>query len=302
MKCFVLMILLFSGMTWAQGPKAETAQPAVSSPTAEIAASPESSVAKPGLWIVTEFNLQDFAWSDLNLDQEKTFSAPLIASWQKWLVENAQSISEIHTCPQECLNYYSAWQDRDPALLKEVPADIYRNGLWLKISFDVSVNKYQGKFKWSGRVVMLDINSKQILSSYEMLPEEKSWNGLSQKKVNSALATRIYRSALPALKFLRLAEAQGYTRASRLSIQGSRHLGDIMKVLEMLKTRGQSLGLLVQLDYVQQQEARILCFYSGEEKSFSDLLSQLKELKSSNSYELVHQSTGVDHVLKMVTR
>lgn len=296
MKWIILITLTMTSL-WAQDASIAVVPAAAST---DVTATPVVET-KPGIWIVNEFNLHDLAWPDLGLEHERSFSAPLVDSWQKWLRENSSVNKEIKSCSDECLSTYSEWQDQDAFLLTGAIAEPYRNGVWVKISIDLARPKPGGKFRWQGRVVLIDINSKQILSSSELLPEEKEWSGLSQKKVNSALATRIYRSALPALKSLKLAQSHPYTRATRLKIQGGRHLADIMKVLELLKVRGESLGLALQLEYVQQQEARVLCFYRGEEKSFTDLLSQLKELKSSDSYELVHHSTGVEHVLKMVT-
>lgn len=57
----------------------------------------------------------------------------------------------------------------------------------------------------------------------------------------------------------------------------------------------------VHLESFQQDQAKLLCFYQGEAKVFSDLLSQLKELKSSNSYVLVSELTGPFPVVKLLT-
>ena len=60
------------------------------------------------------------------------------------------------------------------------------------------------------------------------------------------------------------------------------------------------MGLETQMDYLKSSEAQILCFYQGEEKSFTDLLSRVKELKLSQSYKLVNEFNGI-HTLKLVT-
>jgi len=71
--------------------------------------------------------------------------------------------------------------------------------------------------------------------------------------------------------------------------------------MDQLKTRGSSLGLEVFLDSFTKNQALFNCFYLGEEKSFNDLLSSIKELKSSNTYQLVHDYTGGRHEMKLVT-
>ena len=70
--------------------------------------------------------------------------------------------------------------------------------------------------------------------------------------------------------------------------------------MDMLRKEGSKLNFEVQIDLFDQKETQLLCFYQGEEKSFTDLLSQVKELKSSQSYRLVNEFTGIHHVLKLV--
>lgn len=53
------------------------------------------------------------------------------------------------------------------------------------------------------------------------------------------------------------------------------------------------MGIKASLESFQKDEARLLCFFQGEAKVFSDLLSQLKELKSSHSFVLSSDLTGL---------
>jgi hypothetical protein len=87
----------------------------------------------------------------------------------------------------------------------------------------------------------------------------------------------------------------------RLVIKGHQRLGDVIQLTEMLKKMGERIHLELRLDFFGLEEAHLLCFYQGEEKSFTDVLSQLKELKSSHRYKLLNDSTGVHHLIRFVT-
>jgi hypothetical protein len=77
-------------------------------------------------------------------------------------------------------------------------------------------------------------------------------------------------------------------------------MGDVLALIETLKSRGAAIGLEIKLDKMSSGEAEVICFYQGEEKSFTDLLSKVKELKSSTSYQVVDEFNGSVHVLKLV--
>lgn len=276
-------------------------------PTAEpLSLSPETPVLAPKTlaWVMMEMNWNDLNWADLGLEQESSFTGPILSSWQKYLAENAPG-KGIAECLDDCRSFMSAWQDGPSALLTEpgLP-EPYRNGFLIKLSIDLTREKYSGKFRWSGRALFLDLNSKEIILSSEISPEEKSWSIQDQKKLNSLLATRIYQSALGPLKVMasKIEENLAYTKASRLVIRGSGQLAHTEDLLKLIKSEGSKLGIVVRWDFVQQGEARFLCFYRGEEKSFSDLLSQLKELKSSHSYSITHEMSGSDHVLQLTKK
>jgi hypothetical protein len=61
------------------------------------------------------------------------------------------------------------------------------------------------------------------------------------------------------------------------------------------------LGLEVSLESFSKNEAFLTCFYRGEEKSFSDLLSGLKEIKLRQPYQLMGEFTGVQYTINFMT-
>lgn len=260
-------------------------------------------ISKPTIWLVSDMTLYEMNWQHLNLEKEVSFTRPLMESWKNFLEENNKDKKfDIQLCLDECRQYLRLWEEKLPPVMTEIPTDAYANGIWLKLSIDLRKLPAAHSFGWEGRVVALDINTKRVLVSSELQPENKSWPGLEQKALNSALATRIYRTPLSVLKSLptELNKLSPLNRASKLVIKGYRNLSDVYKLIEVLKTRGSSLGIEFSWEFFGPTDAQVLCFYAGEEKSFTDLLSQLKELKSSYNYGLVNELDGTTHVLKMV--
>lgn len=259
------------------------------------------------LQILSDINLIGMAWTDLGLETETTFTDPLLKSWLKWYSNNLpENVEEVSVCSGSCLQEFSQWQQLPQEEGMTVSENIL-NGLWLKISFNLrkvsfiqSINEWQ--FEWDGSVILLDVNTKKIISSYTMLPETKTFRNLDQKGLNSALASSMYRSPLDPLSKItkKVQDTPRLNRLSRLGIQGHKHLGDVLSLMELLKKEGENLSLELQIDLFTQKEAQLLCFYQGEEKSFTDLLSRVKELKSSHSYSLVNEFTGIHHVLKLI--
>ena len=259
------------------------------------------------LLLITEVNLLGMSWAELELDRATSFTDPLMASWLKWFESNApNNVEEIEVCQGECLGLFNKWQDLPQEEGMIVPEELL-NGVWLKVSFNlIKANFTKGlnewEFSWDGNLILLDMNTKKILASYHMPMSTKSWRGLGQKDLNSKLASAMYATPLTAFNkaVKKLQDSSRLNRLSRLVISGHRHLGDVSDLIELLRKEGQSLGLELQWDLFTQKEAQLLCFYQGEEKSFTDLLSRIKELKSSHSYNVVNEFTGVRHVLKLI--
>ncbi len=259
------------------------------------------------LWIITELTPSQFDWKDLGLEREDNMANPLSQSWLKWVSENLpESVEEVAICQNACRNFYEEWEQKSADQLTVVDNE-YKHGIWLKVSLNVRRTQFnpslnESFFEWDGKAVVLDVDTKRSLVGFNLPPEKKDWRDLDQKALNSALVSRLYRSPLPYFKDLESGLKKGQlNRVTRLIIRGHKNISDVMALIDLMKARGSSLGLDVKLDKIRPHEAEVLCYYQGEENSFGDLLSKLKELKSSTSYQLVNEFTGVQHVLKLVS-
>lgn len=259
------------------------------------------------LFIVNEINLLNMAWSDLGLEKESLFTDPIMSSWNKWMTMNLPAnVEEVINCTGPCLDQFGKWQQLTQGEGMQIPEDV-ANSLWVKVTFNLrkllfvkDINEWH--FEWDGSVLVLDSNTKKIISSFNLHTERKTWRGLDQKTLNSKLASFMYQSPLDAFNKVvrKVQDTPRLSRVNRLVVSGHRNLEDVLSLINQLKLQGSKLNFEVQMDVFSQKEAELLCFYQGEEKSFTDLLSQVKELKSSHSYRIVNEFTGIHHVLKLV--
>ncbi len=261
------------------------------------------------IFILSDLDISHFEWKDLGLEKESSFTDVLNDTWDRWFNENLPAnAGEVQICKLDCRDFVQDWEQTPIEKVEGKIDPYYKDSVLVRISIDLKRTAFheslqESSFEWEGRVILLDINTKRVLSSYVLPLEKRDLRGVDLKAQNSALASSLYRTPLTAFMQLRkkLEDTQKLNRVSRLVIQGHRHLGDVFALMDILKTRGSLLGLDLKLDYFKSNEAELLCFYQGEEKSFSDLLSRVKELKSSQSFMLVNEFTGINHVLKLVT-
>lgn len=258
------------------------------------------------VYLISEVTPLQFSWPDLGLESESNFVNPLNDSWIKWLNENIpNTVEEVVLCDSNCMSFYSSWTETHADSL--IIPEEYAHSVFLKVNLFLKRTSQQTSvkevsFEWEGRSLIQDVGTKRILGSFTLPTEARSFRQADQKALNSSLASSLYRSPISAFMYFRskLEEKIGFNRVTRLVIKGQHHLGDVIALGELLKTRGSSLGLEVFLSSFSKDEANVICYYKGEEKSFTDLLSSIKELKSSHSYTLVNEFTGVHHVLKLV--
>lgn len=277
---------------------AETEAPAQASPPAPTA---------PKVWVKSEILPENFTWQDLGLTKEESFTGPIAEAWKKFLKEKLPAtISDVELCTGPCAAYLEEWEAKTPKLVRSQPVETYAGGYWLKVSIRMWKKAEvtdASAFHWEGRAVLMDINTKRHLGTYPLLREEKAFEQAGQL-LNSALGNRIYRTPLGALQQVAGVLAKGASKKEVLSlkVKGHKRLLDVMDLMRLLETRGTHLALSFTLEGFSGGEATLIGYYQGEEKSFTDLLSQVKELKSSESYDLVPKSQGSDHEIQLVTK
>ncbi len=269
--------------------------------------SEEKSFSK--LLILTDIDLHSFSWSDMGLETPESLTLPLTSSWAKLLHTSLPiNLDEVVACTGVCKEDFHRWLQLSRS---ETPntSQLLRDGLWLKLSFNLRRLHFQPLIQkwsvsWSGSAILLDANTKKILASYDLPLETRSLRGLNQKTLNSSIASSMYKTGVDALRKVKndISLVKNYTRPSLLTIKGHRQVHDLISLMDLIRDKSVNLQLEVQLETLGTKEAQVRCFHHGEEKSFMDLLSRLKELKSSHNYKIVNELTDVGHVLKLVAQ
>ncbi|HXH32430.1 MAG TPA: hypothetical protein VNJ01_16645 [Bacteriovoracaceae bacterium] len=291
------LLLLTSLSAWGQAATAPT-------PPVQPKAVPAGTPPPARIYLISDMTLWGLEWGELGLSDKSNFLAPLEEVWLKWLNENLPpSVTEAVLCKAQCLEYYKGWLER-PETELPLDSDEYASGLWLGLSFDLRKLSHLAatndwKFEWDGRLVLMDVKTKRSIGNAVISKETEDWKGLGQKQLNSALASRLYRSAVGQLGSVVRKDRPlpKHDHVNSLTIKGNKTILELFVLMEKLHKEGQNISLRSQLDAFTKKEASLICFYQGEEKMFTDLLSQLKELKSSVRYKLVHQLDGKNHAL-----
>ncbi|HXH74315.1 MAG TPA: hypothetical protein VNJ08_05075 [Bacteriovoracaceae bacterium] len=269
--------------------------------------SPESPKPISKIWLKSEIIPMNFGWQDMGLSREESFTLPITEAWVKWLSDNLPpTVAQAVICSAGCQPFIEEWETQPPQMVMSSTPTEYSNGVLLKVIINIwklPGDSTEHAFRWEGRTVLLDLKTKRLMGALAIYPEDKRFIQLAQNRVNSVLGNHIYRSPLDSFMKISkvLARETKVSQMTYVKIKGHKNLMDAIEAGQLLETRGTHLGLSVGLSEFTKQEAQLLCYYQGEEKAFNDLLSQLKELKSSHSYTLVNQSTGPEHVLQLVT-
>jgi hypothetical protein len=260
------------------------------------------------LYIISEIGLIGLTWKDLGLEKSEDFLSPLRSSWID-LAEKASSskIEKIDDCIESCFQEFREWLNSSLAQ-RSLDADSYfRRSLVLKISYSLKKTGSRLQFgeldlEWEGKFILLDGESKKSLYSASIPIVQKTFQQQAFKALNSSIAGHMYRNSKDLFQGLEavIKSSKRFSRLSYLTLTGHSHLGDVLVFNEKLRKEGEGLSLDPQIDLFTQKEAKILAFYRGEEKSFIDLLSRLKELKSSQSYKIFSEPVGNGFLLKFV--
>ncbi len=267
----------------------------------------EDSSVVSRLYLYTELDNLSFQWEEMNLSESSHFIYPIQTSWVQWFKDNLGTLfDDIQICQQKCLQFYRDWSSAEATQLS-IPLE-YSDAQLLRIHLKLKKeladpSLHESSFSWEGRAILQDINTKKILGSFTLPTESKTFKNLDQKSLNSSLASYLYR--LPLTAFLQFKNTLNSNKAPAkvvpIILKGFRHLGDVQGYITALKNRGNLLGLDVVLSSFSKDEAFLTCYFRGEEKSFSDLLSDIKELKLSQTYNLIGDFSGVHHTIKFVT-
>ncbi len=252
------------------------------------------------LIVFSELRLQGITLTDLGLERSENFTRPVSAAVEKWMMPKIESFFEgIVSCEEDCPSFYYKWIKMLPEEAGPIE-EKYRGHVFLRM--ELFLKKNLSDFEWSGRLIFIEINTKRVLKTLDIPATSKKWNLINKKELNSALASEIYKRIIYSLQKINdhFLNEHAYQKVLRLNVQGYKKLDDVRFLISEMESRMKEQNLIIKIDSFDQEGAQLLIYLPGEEKSFSDLLSRLKELKLFESYKIMHEFNGVQHVLKFV--
>jgi hypothetical protein len=265
-----------------------------------------SSSPKEKLYLYSSITPANFNWTDLSINKESSFIGPISQAWQKWFLEKLNlNIEDFQICELDCQLFLKEWESKSDSEAIKIP-EKYENARLIKVYINLwdKSTSDEKVFYWEGRVALFDIKNNNVITTIKVPYQKREFTLTEMNSLNSKLGSLIYRSALGT--FIQVKDLfrknEIADNMARLKVVGHKRLSDAMDLANLLQAKGVNIGLKVKLDGFSKEEANFKCFYQSEEKSFSDLLSQLKELKSSESYNLVNQSKDSRFVLRLLTK
>lgn len=259
------------------------------------------------LHLLTEVQLMGFPWGELGVDSSDAFSVPLTNSWVSQLSQFIPpNLADISSCLSECQKNFYEWMQQERAIGPLV-LESFQDDLWLKINLNITrsyLRALSGEWElsWRGSIILLDSNSKKVLFFKSLPAELKTIKFQDPKDFNSKLASYLFKyvSSYNSQVLKSIQDAQRHNRLSRISIRGHRRIDDILSLMDKIIKQGVDLNLTAELEHFSANEATLKFYFFGIEKTFTDLLSQIKELKLSHSYKVIHDFSGNRHQLRLM--
>lgn len=259
------------------------------------------------LYLSSQVRLENFTWEDLKLTQATDFMAPVEAEWLKWFQENPpEDVEEVVLCDANCQGLLERWRAHDEKAMSTFFEPDFVGGLLLTATIQLQRELISGvsaetRMTYTGGVILQDLNTKRVLHWADLPREVITLRTQDQKKLNSGLATQTYR--YPLSKFsetkAQVSKSVTLTNAVVVRLQNPRHLGDVMRLIEWLRTKGAPMQAQGKLDSFNSSTAKILVHFRGEGNKFKALVSGVTELESEWGRTLTIEDQGSDIVITL---
>ena len=265
----------------------------------------ESTETKIKFLIIPHLELVDLDWEAMKLSGEKPFLGALWSAWDKWKNTEAADLN-IEWCDEVCERQWlqektsgseglSTYFGQDDEVQLVVDLKLQLKKLRTLVNGEV-------EYQISGAYSLHDYSSRSLLEAMGLGPELKRVNQSGDVQgSNSALANFFYRLAIPAFSRLKTwKEFKPYNQALQLVIEGPKNYFETEEIENELKLLTNGYSPRWELFALTKTTAEFRILYRGEEKSFKELITGLKELKSSYNAQYVWDTSSRDLRLKLV--
>ncbi|MFP5459712.1 MAG: hypothetical protein ACLGG7_13330 [Bacteriovoracia bacterium] len=259
------------------------------------------------LYLSSQIHLENFTWEDLKLTQAGDFMTPVEAEWLKWFQDNPpEDVDEVVLCDADCQVKLERWRAHDEKAMGTFFEPDFVGGLLLTSTIQLQRELISGvsaetRMTYTGGVILQDLNTKRVLHWADLPREVITLRTQDQKKLNSGLATQTFR--YPLSKFTetknQVSKSVTLTNAVVVKLQNPRHLGDVMRLIDWLRTKGAPMQAQGKLDSFNSSTAKILVHFRGEGNKFKALVSGVTELESEWGRTLTIEDQGSDIVITL---
>lgn len=257
-----------------------------------------------GSYVLSEINLRGLKWENFGISKGVYFTDALSRSWGNYLLQmkkNNKNMLEFLPCLDGCSSFFNWMQT-----FKSEDRQKSYQGKWIKISINLFMinsdeEKREHLYGWEGTAVLIDMNTKRVLASFNLEKEEKLIKGKTTNDTNSILASSIYHSGLKGLtqfsSYLAHSNSESH-KVREVKVSGYRHMADLLELVDKIRNK----GIFTELDSFKINEATLKCYISGEEKKFKDTLVSIMELKSKSHYKVINDHQGRRYEMRLITQ
>ena len=249
----------------------------------------------------TEFQLRGDNWTAIGVNKKSDFTETLNFHWKKWFEKqypNIREVTLVNSASWEYLKNHlqTPHSEIQAGHYKNSNASLprqFQNGLWImvKISIkkikEINLSKNQN-FHVEGSVVMVDLNTRKIVTYKDIPLVEKEYTFSTPHKLSSDLATLIWK--LP-LKTFQSKPAQTVLDTKRIGLV-IREIGsikDIMQIKELLINRGLSMRFQPRIATYSGNYGIIQLTYQGTPEKALNIINSLNGVHLKQEKKIVSQ-------------
>lgn len=262
------------------------------------------------LFLSFEYNLHGATWSDLNVDNEKTFTSEVNSHWLKWIEKeknaNVESVHWLKDGEENELKKHLAfkYEDIDFNIKKE-----FKDSIALIAKIDIikgSENKTfkEYNFSYSVGFVLIDLETNFVLKSFDSKKIKKVFRGVDELKLSSVVANYLYRLPLDSFKdslnFVK--DTLIANKIKILKLRQFKNIDEVLKFTKQLEVNGIKLGLKTKLERFSRERSDLVVFYQGDDTILSKFLMELKSKKDNLEipFDFIDPAKPFEIVIKSV--
>lgn len=241
------------------------------------------------LFISSNFVLGDTNWFELGVDLESDFTNVVNNTWLKYLGDKLQAVfdggieiandntkKEINERLKKTKEVLLS-ESNDSEISDSLSMDIEVN--IRKINLDQELKKITLNF--SGGVTLIDLKTNTIVSYFDFPVEKASFDTTDQHKLNSEIATLVYRMPILYLGEIRKTVEEN-TRVNdqvEIVLRKTKNINEAFTFAQKLKEKGILLYFNTKVTDINMSDVKIKLAFSGEKEKAIEILNQMTNEK-----------------------